>query len=131
MFGRFASILGFIAGLFTILGALVAGLGSAVAHAIDGATSGGGLIVELIVVGLGIAMTLVSRPRWMVWRGRELWDGVVLFFAGALAWILLGGVTLVLVGALLAVFGGLLFVVAAFSPRRWPARHRFLRRRIV
>lgn len=131
MLGRVASALGFIGGLFTLVGAVVAAVSSGLgrilgANSLSGA---GGFIAEFIVFVVGIVMLFVSRPKWFMWRGRDLWDGVVLFFGGALAWILLGGELLVLVGAVLAVLAGLLFVVVAFSPRGWSSRRGWLRRR--
>ena len=111
---------GFVGGLLVVLGA-----GSALRRALAG-TGGtfsstalfGPAAVAVFAGVLGLMVLFFSRPRILWWRGRLLFNGLILIVVGAVLLIVVPLGLLIEIGAVLAILAGAIFAIESFAPRR-------------
>jgi|GEM_PF-5719571 len=133
MLGRaLATFLGFVGGALVALAGFVTFLGGLLRTGVGtgSAELASSLVLGFVAIVLGVVMVIVSRPRLLWWRGRSLTTGVLLIVLAVATWVIIGGGLLMVLGVLLAVIAGLIFVVEEFTHRSLFSRLGFGRRRI-
>lgn len=132
MLGRsVATTIGFIGGILVLLGGLLAFLMGVIrGAAVSGFGPIAGALGALLVAAIfGFLIVFTSRPRFLWWPGRRLFNGVLLVVLGVLTWFLVGGSVLVEVGAILAILAGILLPFEGLIGRPFRSGRRIFHRR--